>query len=136
MLNRLAFALSAIVIAITLSACSTQPPQVSFTPASGNVSHVVVCYLKTPGDPAARQKLIEASRQFKSIPGVLGVAVGQVLPSTRPIVVSDYDVALVITAKDIAAINAYVAHPLHQKAVKEILAPLTSKIVVYDFVNE
>ena len=104
--------------------------------APGTVSHVVVCYLKQPGDAAARRKIIDASKDFRSIPGVLDVEVGNVLPSTRSIVVNDYDVALVITYRDVAAMNQYVNHPLHQKALREVLQPLTSKVVVYDFINE
>ena len=38
--------------------------------------------------------------------------------------------------RDRAALNAYESHPDHQKAVKDVLAPLTSKIVVYDILNQ
>ena len=120
------------LMALVLSACAHHGPE----RAPGTVTHVVICYLKQPGDAAARQKLVEASKEFRAIPGVMDVQVGKVLPSTRPIVVNDYDVGLVITYKDVQAMNDYVTHPIHQKAVREILAPLTSKVVVYDFINE
>ncbi|HSI34886.1 MAG: Dabb family protein [Phycisphaerae bacterium] len=104
---------------------------------SGTISHVVVCYLKTPGDAVARQKIVEAARTFRQIPGVLSVEVGQpLLPSTRPVVVKDYDVACVITLKSRAALAAYAPHPIHQKAVTEVLNPLAAKIVIYDIVGE
>jgi len=32
--------------------------------------------------------------------------------------------------------EAYEKDPKHQQAVKEVLEPLTSKIVVYDFLNQ
>jgi len=136
MLIRSIVAITALVIVLSLGACASAERAGRVAPPAGTVSHVVICYLKTPGDAAARQKLIDASREFALIPGVLGVEVGKVLPSTRPIVVSDYDVALIITTRDVAALNTYLVHSLHQKAVKEILQPLTSKIVVYDFINE
>jgi heme-degrading monooxygenase HmoA len=118
-------------LVLSLACSSSQRPY-----PAGTVSHVVVCYLKKPGDAEGRRKLIEASKEFREIPGVLSVEVGRVLPSTRPIVVNDYDVALVITYEDVEAMNAYVTHPIHERAVKEVLQPLTAKVVVYDFVNE
>jgi hypothetical protein len=121
----------AVVVALGLSGCGGQRQF-----AAGTVTHVVICYLKQPGDATARQRLIEASKEFREIPGVLDVRVGKVLPSTRPIVVNDYDVGLVITYKDERAMKEYVTHPIHEKAVREVLGPLTSKVVVYDFVNE
>src|SRR6187402_1872196 len=98
-----------IAISLLLSACAQRNnPQ-------GSVSHILICYLKQPGDPVARQKIIDASKQFRTIPGVLGVEAGKVLPSTRPIVVNDYDVGLVITFKDAQAMEEYGRHPMHQK---------------------
>jgi hypothetical protein len=119
-----------IAISLLVSACAQR------NNPKGSVTHVVICYLKQPGDSAARQKIIDASKQFRGIPGVLGVEAGKVLPSTRPIVVSDYDVGVVITFKDAQAMEDYGKHPMHQKALREVLGPLTSKVVAYDFVNE
>jgi hypothetical protein len=116
-----------------LCACSASPPPRA---APGTITHVVICYLRQPADPADRQKLIDASKDFRNIPGVLDVRVGKVLPSTRPVVVSDYDVGVVITYKDAQAMKNYATHPIHEKAVREVLQPLTSKVIIYDFVNE
>lgn len=102
---------------------------------NGTVSHVVICYLKNKGSEADRKKIIDAVPELRKISGVYDIEVGTVLPSDRPIVVGDYDVGLVVTFRDVAAMKAYVNDPRHQKAVKEVLEPLTSKVVVYDFVN-
>jgi hypothetical protein len=32
--------------------------------------------------------------------------------------------------------KSYVNHPIHEKAVREVLAPLSAKFVIYDFTNE
>jgi hypothetical protein len=45
-------------------------------------------------------------------------------------------VALIMGFMDKKSLAAYVKNPIHQKAVKEVLAPLASKYVIYDFVNE
>jgi hypothetical protein len=95
----------------------------------------VLCWLKTPGDEAGRQKIIETSKRFESIPGVVSVTSGRVLPSTRPVVDSSYDVGILITFTDEAALRAYDGHPTHRKAVDEVLKPLVGKFVVYDFTS-
>src|SRR5687767_2514551 len=92
-------------------ACSA--PVVHAPLPSGTISHDVLAYPKTPGDAAARQKIVEAAKAFRQIPGVISVEVGQpLLPSTRPVVVKDYDVACVITLESRAALAAYGPHPI------------------------
>ena len=102
----------------------------------GYVTHVVICWLKTPSDAGDRQELIEVSKSFQDIPGVVHVSTGEVLPSERPVVVSDFDVAIVMTFENQEAMKAYLEHPQHKRAVEETLKPLAQKIVVYDFVIE
>jgi hypothetical protein len=110
-------------------ACSplqTPPPQ-------AGVCHVVVCWLKEPGNPAQREELIRRSQEFKAIPGVIRVQAGTPLPAERAVVDGSYDVAVAIDFRDEAALRAYETHPLHQKAVEEVLKPLVGKFVIYDF---
>jgi len=124
----------ATLIALSLIAigCRHERPVVG---PPGQVGHVVICWLKTPGDSAQRRELIEVSKRFADLPGVVHVAAGEVLPSKRPVVVSDYDVAVVLTFEDEASLRAYEAHPRHQAALRETLRPLTTKVVVYDYVQ-
>lgn len=103
---------------------------------AGTVTHVVLCYLKEPGNAEARKKIIATRSQLRSIPGVYDVEVGTAIPSNRPVVVSDYDVAFVITFRDKASLEAYANHPKHTQAANDVLKPLTSKIVVYDILNQ
>ena len=102
---------------------------------TGSVSHVVVCTLKNHGNEADRNKLIDAARELRKINGVSDIEVGTCLPSDRPIVVGDYDVAMVVFFRDESYMKKYLVDPMHVKLAKEVLEPLTSKIVVYDFVN-
>ena len=115
-----------------VAACGANRPNVG---APGRVGHVVICWLKTPGDAAQRQKLIDVSKSLSDLPGVVHVTAGEAVPSDRPVVVSDYDVAVVLTFEDEAALRAYEAHPRHQKAVRETLRPLAGKVLVYDFIQ-
>jgi len=101
--------------------------------AKGKIHHVVLCWLKEPAYDEARNKIIAVSKQFKNIPGVLNVSVGRVLPSDRPVVDDSFDVAMVMTFADEKAMNAYINHPEHEKATRDVLLPLVKKILIYDF---
>ena len=97
------------------------------------VNHVVVCWLKEPGNEAAHQQLIDDSRRFTKIPGIVHVSAGRPLPSTRPAVDASFDVAIVMKFRDEMALASYANHPLHLQAVERTLKPLVAKYVIYDF---
>ena len=97
------------------------------------ISHIVVCWLKTPGDEAARRQLIEESRSFKDIPGVVSVSTGQVFPSDNPAADKSFDVAVVMRFKSAAALANYAKDPKHLAAVERTLKPLVAKYIVYDY---
>lgn len=102
----------------------------------GQVNHLVICWLKQPGDEKSRQELIDASKSFeKTIPGVVRVTAGYPLPSTRPVVDSSYDVGIVMIFRDEAALRVFEHHPAHMEAVDKTLKPLVQRFVVYDFVE-
>ena len=105
---------------------------VSCQTAQPRVTHVVFCWLKNPGNDADRQKLIDESDKFRKIPGVVSVTAGRAIPSTRPVVDSSFDVGVIITFKDEAALKAYETNPIHVKAVKDVLKPLSAKLLIYD----
>jgi hypothetical protein len=101
------------------------------------VAHVVVCWLKTPGNAHDREALIKASRDFEGkIPGLLHVSAGAVLPSTRPAVDSSFDVAIVMTFASESALIEYGRSAAHQQAVRDVLKPLVQRYVVYDFSDQ
>ena len=117
-------ALLCLICIVSLSCRATEPP--------GTVKHVVFCWLKTPGDESARQRIIDETAKFRTIPGVVGVTAGRAVPSTRPVVDSSFDVGLVITFRDEAALKAYDTDPVHVKSRDEVLRPLSAKLLVYD----
>jgi hypothetical protein len=121
-----------LVFLLVLPSCRTTASK----PPEGSVTHVVVCWLKTPGDETSRRALIDASYAFREIPGVLHVAAGRALPSTRPVVDATYDVAIVLTFENEQALRAYDGHPIHRDAVTRTLRPLVERLVIYDFTNE
>jgi hypothetical protein len=104
--------------------------------SSERVNHVVFCWLKDSGNNVHRAQIIETSMQFKNIPGVLEVRAGEVIKSDRSIVESTYDVAIFLSFKNKEDLASYIQHKDHQLAVKTVLKPLVSKILVYDFISQ
>ncbi len=104
--------------------------------ADGAVNHIVIAWLKQPGDLDARKRFIETTKRFAKLPGVIGHRVGPVLPSEAKVADSSFDIAVVITLKNKEALTAYLENPEHKKGVEEVLKPLVSKVVVYDFVSQ
>lgn len=119
-----------VLVAFLLNACAYS---ISSGVSEARVYHVVLCWLKEPGKAEARQQIIDASRSFASIPGVISVKAGASIPSSRAIVDDSFDVGILLAFRDEQAMQAYLAHPDHKKAVRKIIRPLVEKIVVYDF---
>jgi hypothetical protein len=124
--------LPALILCTVLSSCSTPS---YFDSQNPPVTHVVVCWLNNPQDEEAKTKLIEASQSFRQISGVLDVRVGKMIPSQRPQVDSTFDLAVVITFKNVEAMRAYEKNPIHLKAVQDVLKPHVKKFLVYDIAH-
>ena len=103
--------------------------------STSKVHHVVVCWLSEPGNEEARQKVVEVSRGFSAIPGVVDVRAGSVIQSEREIVDSSFDVAIYLSFENEQKLFEYLNHPIHKKAVEKTLKPLVRKVVVYDFIE-
>ena len=99
------------------------------------LNHVVLCWLKEPGDRENIEKIIAMTQSFQEIPEVLDANAGRVVLSDRRIVDDSFDVGILIQVQDEAALQQYLDHPRHQKAKDEILLPLIEKVLVYDFMD-
>jgi hypothetical protein len=135
-LNRSLFLSVTFIFCAIFSSCSTHSGHLSHVdPKNPPITHVVVCWLNNPKDDGAKEELVEASQSFRQIPGVLDVRVGKMIPSKRPQVDSTFDLAVVITFVDIAAMQAYEKNPIHLKAVQDVLKPHVRKFIVYDIAH-
>ena len=74
-----------VVLLFSSVSCSTMP-RGGGGARSGEVTHVIVVWLKKPGDEAARKRVIEESKKLVEIPGVRSVSAGSVIPSPRQVV--------------------------------------------------
>ena len=98
------------------------------------VYHIVLIWLKTYRNEMRINKIINASKELKKIPGVLEVTTGKVLRSSRVIVDDTFDVSVIIKFASKDYLNDYLVHPIHVKLANEVLKPLANKITVYDTV--
>ncbi|HEY1051491.1 MAG TPA: Dabb family protein [Prosthecobacter sp.] len=120
------------IAALVLSSCGSCPLGHKTT-AKGKVEHVVLVWLKRPGNAADRAAVIAAARKFRAeISQIQHLSVGTAVPSERPVVDDSFDVGLVMRFANAADMTAYEKHPVHQKAVAEILKPIAKKLLVYD----
>ena len=110
-----------------LSSCAAIAP-----PARpDSVDHVVLVWLKRPGNEADRQQLVEIGKELRAIPGIQFLDSGTALPSERPTVDDSFDIGYVMRFDSPAALEAYAIHPVHVKA-KDALLSLSDRILVYD----
>ncbi len=112
------------------SACSHTPTSLQ---ADTGVNHVILLWLKDPGNPKQQQQIIEATRSLQQIPGVIKIRVGAVLPSKRQIVDDSFNIGIHMLFANNAAMEKYVSHPEHTKTVSAAIMPFVDKIVIYDF---
>lgn len=99
----------------------------------GALQHLVLIWLKDAGNAEQRTRIIEASKSFRDIPGVLDVQAGKAVASERDIVDDSFDVGILVVVPDDRRLREYLAHPIHQGAKNDVLLPLVEKILVYDF---
>jgi len=116
------------VLFAALAGCTTTAMQ-----PAGSLQHLVVIWLKEPGNATHRRVILEESEILRKIPGVLSLSSGSVISSERAIVDSSFDVAMIVSFADKAAMDAYLIHPLHVTLVTQTLKPLVAKIRVFDF---
>ena len=123
--------LPALLFCLLLAGPAIPVAQANGTPEA--VEHIVVVWLKAPGNAEHRRHIISESAVLRDIPGVTGLRMGEMIPSDRPIVDSTFDVALIVSFADRAAMQGYLTHPVHVELVGKTLKPLVEKIRVYDF---
>ncbi|MBH32752.1 MAG: stress protein [Gammaproteobacteria bacterium] len=96
------------------------------------VYHVILVWLKTYRNQERINKIIEATKELKNIPGVLEINAGKVLRSSRVIVDDTFDVGIIMKFASSEDLENYLIHPLHVKIANEVIKPLANRVVVYD----
>lgn len=126
MLTMISRFLAALAV-LSLASCATIAPPAR----TGSVDHVVLVWLKRPGNKEDRKALQALGNDFRAIPGIRFLDSGTALPSERPTVDDSFDIGYVMRFDSPAALEAYAVHPIHVKA-KDTLLGLSRKVLVYD----
>lgn len=103
---------------------------------SAKITHVVMVWLKQPGNEQQRAAFIKASEQLNDLPGIVNRHVGVVLSSDRAIIDDTFDVAVTVTMESQEALKAYLNNPKHKKILNEKIKPLINRVVAYDFISQ
>ena len=121
-----AFARLAICSSILLGACQTAPP------ASSTVTRVVLIWLRHPERSADRAQISRAAHSLRMIPGVLRVRTGRTVPMLPSRADRSFDLGVVITFRDRAALRRYERDPRHLEAMRRYLQPLVRRYEIYN----
>jgi hypothetical protein len=100
--------------------------------ARGEIHHVVIFWLKHPGNAQDLVHLTRASEKFRTLPGVLRVETGRALPVRRTGIEQPFDLCVIFTFQDRAALKRFEVDPRHLAAVKSVLQPLVKRYAVYN----
>lgn len=120
--------LACFALLLSLSACATKSAR-----SSRGIEHVVIVWLKRPGNERDKAQLVAASEEMqRRLPVIRGLSYGRPLPGNRPSVDDTFDLAFVMSFADKENLAAYQRSAVHQRAAKETLAPLSRKILIYD----
>lgn len=131
--RRSRFAAGAGAALLAASALAATPTAIAGeAPAASGIRHVVLCWLNEPGNPEHRRRVEQVSRELEVIPELQDLVIGAPVPSERPIVEDGFDVGLVMTFRDRAALAHYLDHPEHVRRVRETLNPLCARVQVID----
>lgn len=135
-MHRSRFLIALILGAALVSGCATNQSSRS-AQASGviaeadKVHHIVLIWLKEPGNERHKQAIIAQARAFDT-PGLLDVVAGDSVPAERAVADDSFDLCLVFAFESLEALRAYEADPVHRRAIQEKLLPVTERILVFD----
>src|SRR5437660_11333067 len=103
---------------------------------SGQVTHVMLFWLKRPGNVDDQNYLLRALRTLRRVRGVSDVRVGRPLLVDRPGLEESFDLGVVMTFRDREALEKFEHDPRREPAMQAMLRPLVRRYTVYNFVNE
>ena len=103
---------------------------------SGQVNHVMLFWLKRPGNVDDQNVLLRGLRTLRRVRGVNDVRLGRSLPVNQPGLEQSFDLGAVVIFRDREALEKFERDPRRRGALDAMLQPLVRRYVVYNFANE
>ena len=103
---------------------------------SGQITHVMLFWLKRPGNVDDQNFLRRALRTLRRARGVNDVRVGRPMLVDRPSEEQSFDLGVVMTFRDRQALEKFERDQRREQALDAMLRPLVRRYTVYNFVNE
>ena len=121
-----------ICLAVSLSSSNAQAANAR----SGQITHVVLFWLKRPGNADDQNVLLRALRTLRRFRGINDIRVGRALPVDRPGLEQSFDLGVVVIFRDREALEKFEHDPRRGGALDAMLQPLVRRYTVYNFANE
>jgi hypothetical protein len=122
------------LICVAFSLSSSDAPAANAR--SGQVTHVMLFWLKRPGNVDDQNVLLRGLRTLRRFRGVNDVRVGRPLPRDRPGLEQSFDLAVVVIFRDREALEKFEHDPRRGGALDAMLQSLVRRYIVYNFANE
>ena len=119
-------------LALSLSSFNAQAANAR----SGQVTHVMLFWLKRPGNVDDQNVLLRALRTLRRFRGVNDVRVGRPLAVDRPGLEQSFDLGALVIFRDREALEKFEHDPRRGGAIDAMLQPLVLRYIVYNFANE
>src|SRR5438874_8273952 len=102
---------------------------------TGQVTHVMLFWLKRPGNVDDQNFLRRGLRTLRRARGINDMRVGRPLPVDRQDVEQSFDLGVVIIFRDRQALEKFERDQRREQALDAMLRPLVRRYTVYNFVN-
>ena len=103
---------------------------------SGQITHVMLFWLKRPGNVDDQNYLLRALRTLRRVRGVSDMRVGRPLLVDRPGLEESFDLGVVLIFRDREALEKFQRDQQPEKAIDAMLRSLVRRYSIYNFVNE
>src|SRR5438270_4914361 len=128
---------AAIFLSCVALILSIAPPGAEAAAArSGQVTHVMLFWLKRPGNVDDQNYLLRALRTLRRVRGVSDMRVGRPLLVDRPGLEESFDLGVVLIFRDREALEKFQRDQQPEKAIDAMLRSLVRRYSIYNFVNE
>src|SRR5437660_6441733 len=119
-----------VVISLCCIAFSLTSTGAQAAPArSGQVTHVMLFWLKRPDNVDDQNVLLRALRTLRRVRGVNDVRIGRSLPVDRPGLEQSFDLGVVVIFRDRETLEKFEHDPRRRGALDAMLQPLVRRYI-------